>query len=282
MIKNLHLASTCFVTLLGFQLPATAQWCVPNSIIPYNANMPGITHVVLGSIDRTSSDLENYPNNSYVLTGLSVDLIPGNTYNVSVTHTIDASICPDMNIRVWIDYNVDYSFDDAGETVISVDHHAAGTYSGSFTVPATAAPGATRLRITAKMSNLGGHTLPTPCDIPADPLGYHGEMEDYAVNIVNTTGIQANKSESSLFTVYPTVVSGHAAISFSLNEKQQTSLTIYNSTGQSVWNEDVDFTSAGRQEILLDERSLGKLRPGLYFIVLDIAGNKQAKRMILE
>ncbi|MEO8211080.1 MAG: hypothetical protein ABI840_11025, partial [bacterium] len=63
---------------------AQAQWCVPTTALPYNSNMPGITHVALNTINRFSTDLENYPNNSYVLTGMSTELTPGQTYNFTI------------------------------------------------------------------------------------------------------------------------------------------------------------------------------------------------------
>ena len=258
-------------------MSAGAQWCIPTTIIPYAPTMPGITHVVIGSIDRTSSDLENYPNNSYVNTGLSTNLEIGNTYTISITHTIDASICPDMNLRVWIDYSLDYSFDDAGETAILVNHHAAGTYTGTFTVPANAVPGTTAMRITAKMSDLGGHTLPTPCDMPnPDPLGYHGETEDYTVNIINATGIQNPSATTSALSVFPTVITDHATISNL--PSQATTLKISNALGETVWKKELN-SQAGN--IFLGEDVLTKIQPGIYFI--EAAGTEINKvRKILK
>jgi hypothetical protein len=259
-------------------LAASAQWCVPTTILPYASSMPGITHVVIGSIDRTSADLEHYPNNSYVNTGLSTDLIMGNTYTISITHTVDASICPDMNIRVWIDYNLDYSFDDAGETVISVNHHAAGTYTGTFTVPATTA-GVSRMRITAKMSDVGGHTLPTPCDFPPDPLGYHGEDEDYNVNLINATDISSPEKFSASLNVYPSVITDHATIS--LKPEGISSVRICNVTGTIVWTSDVSSSPNGIREISIDEKILARIRPGVYFVSTTGTGKNEIKRIVV-
>jgi hypothetical protein len=279
MKKKLLNISVCLLSLSA--ISASAQWCVPTTITPYNQNMPGITHVVIGNIDRTSADLENYPYNSYVNTGLSTDLIPGNTYSISITHTIDASICPDMNIRVWVDYNLDYSFDDAGENVVSANNHLPGTYTGTFTVPLTAAPGITQMRVTAKMSPAGGHTLPTPCDFPPDPLGYHGEIEDYTVNIINTTGIYTPSINLFQLAVYPSPIYSHATISFEMKSHSENSISLHNSLGESVWISNVKSTSAGKQEIFLDEKTINNLSPGVYFIQLTGDGKKQVKRLII-
>jgi hypothetical protein len=166
------------------------NWCVPATAIPYSTNMPGITNFTCNTINRNSAAIENYPGNSYVMTGLSTTLVKGNTYMVSVTHTRDAVFFPTArnNIRVWIDYNYDGQLDDPGETVVTLNLQPYGTSTASFTVPASSPTVTTRMRVTAKMSADAGHTFPTPCDIPPDPLQYHGEIEDYTVNI-GVTGI---------------------------------------------------------------------------------------------
>jgi len=166
-----------------------AQWCVPTTAIPYAASMPGITHFACNTIDRTSTDIENYPNNSYVSTGLTTELEKGATYAVTIGFTIDNIISPHMNLRIWIDMNHDGQLDDVGETLLSVDHLAGPVYTGQITIPNTAMTGPTRMRVTAKMCSHGGHTLPSPCDLPADPFGYHGELEDYTADIVDAVGI---------------------------------------------------------------------------------------------
>src|SRR6185295_10830948 len=161
------------ISLSSFR--SSAQWCTP-VVQPYGPTTPGITNFSMNDINRSSEAIEN-PDDGYVLTGLSTTLHRGQTYTISITHTVDAYICPDMNLRVWIDFNINGTLNDAGETVLTLDHHTAGMYTATFTVPATASVGTTRLRATAKMSNLGGHTPPTPCNFPFDPLGYHGEVE---------------------------------------------------------------------------------------------------------
>lgn len=278
MKKKLRKVLSVFGCLTLIYVHTSAQWCVPNTIIPYATTMPGITHVAVGDINRSSADLENYPANSYVNTGMSTDLVMGNTYTISITHTIDASICPDMNIRVWIDYNMDFSFDDAGETVILADHHAAGTYTGTFTVPPTAVPGMTRMRITAKMSNLGGHTLPTPCDFPPDPLGYHGEDEDYTVNLINATGVTSVNENSSTLSVYPTLIAGQAKITFSA--VAATSLALFNVQGETVWSTKIT-SHPGMYELILDEKDLAGLKPGIYFVSAMSEESHEIKKVII-
>jgi hypothetical protein len=278
MKKNLPL----FLTLLTqccFSA-AHAQWCVPTTAIPYNANMPGITHVVLNTIDRTSTDLENFPNNSYVNTGLSTDLIPGQTYPISITYTIDGSIAPDMNLRVWIDFNNDGQLDDAGETVISVNNQLPGTYQGSFTIPTTTSPGIKRMRVTAKMTSLGGHTLPSPCDIPPDPLGYHGEIEDYDVDIISTTAILSPSLNENELIV--SNMEGKINFSFSSASNSHAELVLMNLEGKVV----TEIIPSG--EIFAGEHTYSlnrndqNLQAGIYLVKFTLDKQHLVKRIFIE
>lgn len=236
-----------------------AQWCTPTTLIPYNANMPGITHFILNTIDRTSNDCENYPGNSYVNTGLSTNLIKGSTYNVTISYTIDATICPDMNLRVWIDYNKDGQLDDAGETVITSNNQSSLTYTGSFTVPYTATTGATRLRVTAKMTPTGGHSIPTPCDNPPDPIAYHGEMEDYTVDIAGPAGTES-VDYSSEISVAPNPFSEQTEIQINYPSLLVETCKLFDILG----NEIKSFDVTGNKITIRRE----KLPSGIYFYQL--------------
>jgi len=132
---------------LVLSLRENAQWCVP-AVFPYGPAMPGITQFKLNTIDRTSQALES-PTGSCVFTGEITTLVRGKAYSISITHTVDATYCPDVNLRVWNDFNEKGDLDDNGETVLSVDHHLPGTYATNFTVPSTAMAGTTRLSATA-------------------------------------------------------------------------------------------------------------------------------------
>lgn len=215
-----------------FAITVSAQtWCTPSTLIPYSADMPGITRFRLNTIDRTSADLENYPNNSYVHTGLSTTLVAGETYPVTIDFTVHQIICPDMNLRIWVDLNHDGQLDDVGETLLSIDHVLPSTYNGSITIPINAILGATRLRATAKMSDLGGHSLPTPCDFPADPLGYHGEIEDYDVTIVAGTGIGDLISPIANMGVLQ-AMDGTAILAYSLAHPAPVEIRVHDVTGK--------------------------------------------------
>lgn len=176
-------------TMLRAQAPAT--YCDVTSAMAYTLKMPGISRFQLNDIDRGSLAVECgvVMCNSYVMTGVSTSLEQGKAYTVSITHTRDDDFFPDTrnNLRVWIDWDQDATFNEASETAVLVNYAEIGTTTATFIVPANAKLGTTRLRATAKMSDDAGHSIPTPCDVPADPIGYHGEIEDYEVNVVTPT-----------------------------------------------------------------------------------------------
>lgn len=266
---------------MALALPAWAQYCVPTSAIPYAATMPGITHVVLNTIDRTSGDLEHYPNNNYTLTGLSTDLVKGQSYTMTIAFTIDAQICPHMNLRVWIDLNEDGQLDDPGETLLSMDHQV-NSYTGTITIPASTPTGTTRMRVTAKMCSHGGHTLPTPCDQPHDILGYHGEIEDYTVNIVDAVGIQEPAAPAIAdLRVAPDPVSDAAFITYTLNGPGPLRIDVLDAAGRMVATLDDEAAPVvGEHRTLLDAHALG-LKGGLYLVRLESAGGKRIERFLV-
>ena len=106
------------------------------------------------------------------------------------------------NYSIWIDFNRDGDFTDAGEQVVNFSSNYQGYIQFSFTVPQNAPGGRTRMRI---IQNYG---------VPASPCGAYprGETEDYTVDIpfVLTTQLSpANRSsinESSTLGIFPNPV----------------------------------------------------------------------------
>lgn len=255
MKKNYTLIPA-FLGLFSASLVAQT-YCTP-AAMPYNQNMPGITLFSLNTINRSSSDLENYPNSSFVTTGLSTTLTKGQSYAVTIGYTLDASICPDMNLRVWIDFNQDGQLDDPGETVVSVNNVSSLTYNGNITIPTSANTGNTRLRVTAKMTSNGGHTLPTPCDVPADPIGYHGEFEDYTVNLITASGVNETGLLNN-FHISPIPVQDQLHIEFTPGASGNVVVSVFDMTGKNAgdWN--------GNMNSPMD-LDLKALAAGVYFI----------------
>ncbi len=102
-------------------------------------------------------------------TNLSIPMTPGASVSVSLTPGFSASTYREF-WRVWIDYNKDGDFIDAGETVFA-PAGSKTTVNGNFTVPA-GVTGTTRMRVSMKYG-----AAATSCEV----FGY-GEVEDYTVS----------------------------------------------------------------------------------------------------
>ncbi|MGG5488433.1 GEVED domain-containing protein, partial [Gaetbulibacter sp. PBL-D1] len=74
---------------------------------------------------------------------------------------------------VWIDYNRDGDFNDAGEQVWTQSPTQTTPVSGTFTIPTNAVENATRMRVSMKYNG-----VPTACESFT-----YGEVEDYTVVI---------------------------------------------------------------------------------------------------
>ncbi|MCP5052320.1 MAG: hypothetical protein GY940_34450 [bacterium] len=152
-------------TVANFRVSGGATtYCASTST---NINFAYISAVEFGDFYNTSG-ASGYSN----FTSLSRNMTRGGNVNLALTgsHTGDAY---HGYWRIWIDYNQDGDFSDAGEQVFS--GHSNGNVLGSFTVSSGATTGSTRMRIVMQHGNYrssacGTFTL--------------GEVEDYTVNIL--------------------------------------------------------------------------------------------------
>ncbi len=128
-----------------------------------------IGRVQLGSIDNsTGASAGGYGD----YTSLSTDLAKSAAATITITPTWTGTVYNE-GYSVWIDYNQDGDFSDAGEQVFTQAATNATPVSGSFTVPSSATEGSTTMRVSMKYNG-----VPTACESFT-----YGEVEDYSVNI---------------------------------------------------------------------------------------------------
>ncbi len=126
-----------------------------------------ISGVVFGSINNTGTGANGYAD----YTAMSTDVDAGNTYPITVTN---GNVYSSDDLGVWIDWNQDEDFEDAGENVVcEVSNSGQGTYN--IFVPDGALGGSTRMRIRIKWS---GEDCGSPCGTTS-----YGEVEDYTINV---------------------------------------------------------------------------------------------------
>lgn len=131
--------------------------------------------VSLGSINRTSGrEVGGYYN-----TGLSTSLTKGSSYTGQFSAGYNPGIIFNEKFAVYIDFNRNGSFADAGERVVNPTSVNSGAtiYNFNVAIPNNISTGATKMRVIICRS---GTTI-TPCQF----TGFKGEVEDYNVTIVS-------------------------------------------------------------------------------------------------
>lgn len=163
-------ASLLSSTACGTTATAAAYCSAKGANVAYE----WISNVKLGTLNNATGANGGYAD----FTSLSTNLVIGSSNVVVLTPGFASTVYPEY-FRVYIDYNKDKDFADAGELVYTSAGVTQAT-SGSFTVPTTVTTGSTRMRVMMKDAAITG-----PCEQYT-----YGETEDYSVNFVSsaTTG----------------------------------------------------------------------------------------------
>ncbi|RYE18426.1 MAG: hypothetical protein EOP51_21995, partial [Sphingobacteriales bacterium] len=128
-----------------------------------------IGRVQFGTINNASTSTAGYED----FTAITSPAYIGATMPITVTLT--GGFAADQ-VKVWIDFNKDFDFDDAGELVYT-SANGVGPHTGNIVIPGTVTAGATRMRVRMHDTSLGPNA--TPCGAST-----YGQVEDYTVNFV--------------------------------------------------------------------------------------------------
>lgn len=225
-----------------------------------------INTVQLNTINNTSScSVGGYAN--YIST--STNLIKGNQYSITVTPDLlsqTGSVYTNDEIAVWIDYNNDSDFLDAGEQVGYVLVATGWSNVFTFTVPTSAVSSSVRMRVRISFSTDGAIV---PCG-----QSTYGEVEDYTVNIT-TSGVGLSENALSAITIYPNPSSDILNIDLSSANEEVKSISIFDITGKLIQTVDV----VENANISLNIYSLAS---GLYYIKISSATNTVVRQVVKE
>ncbi|MBU3681783.1 MAG: hypothetical protein FGM16_07575, partial [Flavobacterium sp.] len=186
----------------------------PVGIIPSSTADEDISNVTVGTLNNSSncttaatgpgSILNRYANYCGVVA--APNLVAGNSVNFSLTMTTCGTTAYTNFFQIYIDYNNDGDFADAGEQVYSQATSASGnqTATGSFTIPSSQLVGTYRMRIlnnetTASTTNYTTTAFAT--------TGY-GEVEDYFISITASAACSGTPAPGSTISTSASVSSG--------------------------------------------------------------------------
>jgi hypothetical protein len=255
-------------TSLGGTAPSgggggTPTYCASNGT---SQSYEWIDLVQLGSINRTSSkETGGYYNGTASSTTLTAGV--SNTISFSAGFT---STAYSEYFKVYIDYNQNGVFTDAGETVVSAAASSlATTRTGSFTVPTTAKNGATRMRVV-----MSDGSATTSCGSFS-----YGETEDYTVNISGGTARMSTArvagGDANTFTVFPNPVNDVLNIARplnSMNNEAALTVRVYDLRGSEVRG--LTFDSG--------KLNVSSLNKGIYMLTVSDGTTTSHQRFVKE
>ncbi len=188
-------------------------------------------------------------NNGYLFTsGSMTTLRRGDVVNISLSPGYAGTSYSEI-FRVWIDYNQDGDFEDAGELVYS-PNSTQTTLNGTFTVPSTAVLGLTRLRVAMRWQN-----APSSCG-----TFNYGEVEDYCITIDELSGTRFNTTNLFDLQILPNPNDGRFSLQLNSSISSTATLGIYNLAGQQIMAQAIELTE-GPSSLNL---SLTDLPEGVY------------------
>ena len=212
-----------------------------------------IGRVQFGTINNASTGTAGYEN----FTAISTNAVRGTAYTITITPSWTSTVYSE-GYAVFIDYNNDGDFIDAGETVFTKAASKTTPASGSFTIPATTTVGAKRMRVSMKYNG-----VPTSCEAFS-----YGQVEDYTINVTSTAK-EVNTTPLT-FSLYPNPVKGDV---LNISDFEgEASFRIFSAMGQDLGNGKVENNAI----------NVGHLATGTYMIEVTTANGTNMKRFIKQ
>jgi endonuclease I len=255
-----YTASTTFSTLS----PASVTYCLSTG---NNATEEWINRFVFNTIDNTSGMNSGYAN----FTAISTTVNAGTIYPVTIYPAWSGNTFNEA-YNIWIDFNHDGDFIDAGEAVYSISKNKLTSISGSITIPTTALSGTTRMRVTLKY-NANANSCET--------FSY-GEVEDYTIDIAGAplarkgtvTVVDAQKVVVNNIerTIYPNPTSD--ILNVMVEARDGAHLQILTMSGKVM----MDRHYAETGEVRID---VSKFDKGIYILSIENGGGKVINRVVV-
>lgn len=185
--------STAVETATILTKPATGQvyrW-IPYCAASATTTVERISNFSYNTINNNSTSTAGYVNLSNIST--TVNLTP--TSSLPFSATINSFI-PTDEVVIFIDYNHNGDFSDAGETVFtSSTPLSSGTVTGTINIPAlssTVLQGSTKLRI--RLHDTGNGPNATSCGTSTA-----GQVQDYSINIQPCAALTITSQPTDVF-----------------------------------------------------------------------------------
>jgi lysyl endopeptidase len=185
-----------------------------------------ISSVQLNTLNNTST-CSGYTSFS----SLSTTLTKGNPYTAtiipSITTTNAQGAYTGDELAIWIDYNNDNDFLDAGERVAYVIVATVWSNVFNFTVPTTATTGSVKMRVRTSYQPNDG-TI-SPCGV-----SMYGEVEDYSVLIQSSGAGIEDLNALNAVQLFPNPVSEELIIDLSAVAGEEVTIELFDLFGKLI------------------------------------------------
>lgn len=230
-----------------------------------------ITTVNFNNVTITNT---NFSDNLVDYTATQIPVAPGQSYTLEVFGNTYGNF--DTEIVAFIDWNNNGVLDDAGEVYeLGKLTNATGSNGVSVTmsvqVPATAAAGMTRVRITKVFTDIGSEAIVDPCAISFDITGAgtyasFGQALDFNLNV---STLSSATFDSEALSIYPVPAKNKVTIAY---KSAIGNMQVYNQLGQEVYSS----RNLGSQASL----DVSGFANGVYFIKLYNEKEAQTFRIV--
>ncbi len=179
-MKKITLLVTLLFAMVGYAQTFPEPYCGP---LAFTFGVEPITLVNFAGIDNASDAATGGENDHEDFTDQTANVVAGTTYSITLKGNTDGGFT--NRFIVFIDWNQDNDFDDAGEaypiaaTIMGSTGEDDISAVGSISVPTTALGGTTRMRV-KKLYSTADYT--NPCI-----GGGYGQVEDYSVAVTIPT-----------------------------------------------------------------------------------------------
>jgi PKD repeat protein/C1A family cysteine protease len=244
----------------------TVNTYIPTYCSSYgNATREWISKVSLNNITSNSGSGGITGYQDFTVTGPKFSVARGATYSMSLSPSFSSKTTNAEFFSVWIDFNNDSDFGDAGEQVLTATKIKAA-FSKSITISAGATIGTTRMRVSMKRN-----ALPLPCEIITN-----GEVEDYTIAI-GTAGAKSayigksGEVQPGTLKVYPNPA--REKLTIELNE-------VFEGDNCSLYNMQGMLISKTTLEKTITRLNVAGLTSGVYLIEVNNGINRFREKFV--
>ena len=231
-----------------------------------------IDRVSLSNLTRTSTSDAGY----IYSTTTTANVTAGTAYALGYSAGFRSGYTATEYWRIYIDYNKNGVFTDAGETVVSRSSASASNLSSTITIPTTAKNGVTRMRVSMKWNSAQTSSCET--------FSY-GEVEDYNINISGGVAREAadavvveEEIQANGLNIYPNPASDKITIRRNeIGWMNGASVLLVDMQGKVWMNEAISAEDSNRETL---EMNTNNLPNGLYNMVI-FSGNERVSKKIV-